>query len=99
MSVTPDEVRRIAELARLQPGEEDVERLTGELNAILGHMDALAEADTSGVEGGGEPLPAAFRDPDAPPDPLTEGGPGAAAPEWREGFFLVPRLPALEEGE
>lgn len=99
MSVTPDDVRRIADLARLQPGEEDVERLTGELNAILGHMDALEEADTSGVEGGGGALPAAFRDPEAPADVLAGGGPGAVAPDWREGFFLVPRLPALEEGE
>lgn len=99
MSVTPDEVRRIADLARLQPEEEDVERLTGELNAILVYMGALGEADTSGVEGEGEALPAAFRDPEAPPDVLAEGGPGGVAPDWREGFFLVPRLPALEEGE
>jgi aspartyl-tRNA(Asn)/glutamyl-tRNA(Gln) amidotransferase subunit C len=97
MSVTPDEVRRIADLARLQPGPEEVERLTGELNAILGYMDALAGADTAGVHEDGGALPPAVRDPGAPPDPLAGDGPAGIAPEWKEGFFLVPRLPALEE--
>jgi aspartyl-tRNA(Asn)/glutamyl-tRNA(Gln) amidotransferase subunit C len=97
MSVTPDEVRRIGELARLRPGAEEVERLTGELNAILEHVDALEEADISGVEARADGLPPAFRDPDAPPDPLEGGDPATIAPQWRDGFFLVPRLPGLEE--
>jgi aspartyl-tRNA(Asn)/glutamyl-tRNA(Gln) amidotransferase subunit C len=98
MSVTGDEVRRIAELARLAPDTAEVERLTRELNRILEHVDALREADVSGVqEGMGDGLPDAFRDPTAPPDPIPPDAPQGMAPGWREGFFLVPRLPALEE--
>lgn len=98
MSVSGDEVRRIAALARLRPDEAQVERLTGELNRILEHVDTLSEVDVSGVE---EPLrlperPVSFRDPALGPDPLEAGAPGEAAPDWRDGFFVVPRLPALE---
>lgn len=100
MSVSRDEVRRIAALARLRPDEATVERLTGELNRILEHVDALAEADVTGID---EPIrlpdaPVPFRDPDLEADPLEEGAPAAQAPDWREGYFAVPRLPGLEAG-
>ncbi len=50
MSLSLDEVRRIASLARLKlsPGEE--ERLAGELSAILGYVEELKGLDVSGVE-------------------------------------------------
>lgn len=99
MSVTPEEVRRIGELAHLRPDDEELDRLTGELNAILEYMATLAEAEVSPTEEDANGLPSSFRDPDAPPDPLHGGGPSALAPEWRDGFFLVPRLPGLEGGE
>jgi aspartyl-tRNA(Asn)/glutamyl-tRNA(Gln) amidotransferase subunit C len=105
MAVGNDEVRRIAALARLRLEDEDVDRLTGELNRILEHVRSLDEADTSGagapVRLPDEPVP--FRDPVLGPDELEAGAPGDRAPDWRDGFFVVPRLPALEaedgEGE
>jgi aspartyl-tRNA(Asn)/glutamyl-tRNA(Gln) amidotransferase subunit C len=98
VSVSRDEVRRIAALARIRLDEATAERLTSELNRILEHVDTLAEADVSGID---EPLrlpdaPVPFRDPDLRPDLLEEGAPAAQAPDWREGFFAVPRLPGLE---
>jgi aspartyl/glutamyl-tRNA(Asn/Gln) amidotransferase C subunit len=96
MSVTPEEVARIADLARLRPEPETVAQWTREMNAILAHMDALVEADVSGVVEEDALLPPAERDPSAQPDPLRAGGIAEIAPNWAEGFFLVPRLPALE---
>jgi len=96
MSVTPEEVARIAELARLRPEPETVAQWTREMNAILAHMDALGEADVQGVQEEDAHLPPVERDPAAEPDPLRAGGISGIAPQWREGFFLVPRLPALE---
>ena len=44
-------VKRAARLARpAGKGEEDAERMTGELNAILGFVEQLNEVDVSGVE-------------------------------------------------
>lgn len=49
MSITREEVRHIAKLARLQFDEEDEEQLANEMSRILEHMDKLNELDTTGV--------------------------------------------------
>jgi aspartyl-tRNA(Asn)/glutamyl-tRNA(Gln) amidotransferase subunit C len=49
MSITREEVRRIALLARLRLSDAEEERLTDELGHILEHMTALGRLDTSGV--------------------------------------------------
>jgi Asp-tRNA(Asn)/Glu-tRNA(Gln) amidotransferase C subunit len=108
MSVTEDEVRRIAALARIRLESEELERLRGELNGILNHVESLLEVDVSGVEAEGHLDAASDQEPPLPsgpgrsegvlpPDPLTPGAPGDQAPEWSEGFFLVTRLPGLDE--
>lgn len=99
MGVTEDDVRRIAALARLSPDPEDVKRLTTELNGILEHVRALERLDLAEVEVGRRATApeTRFRDPDLPPDDLAEGAPATLAPRWEEGFFAVPRLPALDE--
>ena len=50
MSVDLQTVKRVARLARIAVSEEDAERMTGELNAILGFVEQLNEVDVSGVE-------------------------------------------------
>ena len=50
MSVSVEDVKYIAELARLSFSNEEQERLAGELNAILAYMAKLEELDTSDVE-------------------------------------------------
>lgn len=101
MAVTPEEVRAVAELARLRLESEEVEGLTAQLNGILQHVDELQAADVS--EAGdvgrsdrataetGTPL----RDDEPGPDPLARP-PRALAPAWEHGFFTVPRLAALD---
>ncbi len=100
MSVSKDEVSRIAELARLRPDERAIERLTRELNGILDHIQVLESVELEEI-GGDEETSAAssgFRPREIEADRLGDRGPEGMAPAWREGFFLVPRLPALDQG-
>lgn len=99
MGVTEDDVRRIAALAHLRPDPEDVTRLTEELNGILDHVRALERLDLSDseVEEPDSTRTMRFRDPGLPPDALADGAPASIAPRWEDGFFAVPRLPALDE--
>ena len=49
MSVSVDEVQRIASLARLRFSEDEEKELAGQMSRILDHMEKLNELDTSGV--------------------------------------------------
>src|ERR1051326_7331591 len=48
--IKPEEVREIAALARLALGQDEVARMTQDLDAILGYVNALRELDTAAVE-------------------------------------------------
>lgn len=94
MSIDEDEVRHVARLARLELEEDEVGRLADELGRILDHFDELREAeldDVPGPDGDGGGLR-----PDVPSSDPMAAGPGRAAPDWRDGFFVVPRLPGME---
>jgi aspartyl-tRNA(Asn)/glutamyl-tRNA(Gln) amidotransferase subunit C len=73
MSLTPDEVRHIARLARLGLTNEDAERFQHQLSDILDYFERLAAVDTEGVPPTAYPLPLhnVMRDdePDAPAEP------------------------------
>ena len=96
--VSEDDVRALATLARLRPRGETIAQLTRELNRILGHVQALERVDLAGLEGEGALSldRAPFRGPGIRPDDLGPNAARGIAPEWRDGFFVVPRLPALE---
>jgi aspartyl-tRNA(Asn)/glutamyl-tRNA(Gln) amidotransferase subunit C len=102
MAVTRKDVQHIAELARLSVTDTEAEGLMLQLNDILSHMDALSAVDTagitpaSGVGSGGTPL----RQDSGSAVPL-QNPISSFAPEFQDGFFLVPRLSThetLEEG-
>jgi aspartyl-tRNA(Asn)/glutamyl-tRNA(Gln) amidotransferase subunit C len=93
MAIDRDEVRRIAELARLEVAPERLDRLAAELSAVLEYAGALGKLDLAGCE------PSSFAPADAPmredvPNGrrLTPGQALAAAPEAEDGFFLVPPI-------
>jgi aspartyl-tRNA(Asn)/glutamyl-tRNA(Gln) amidotransferase subunit C len=44
-----EQVLHVARLARLQLTDEEVERMAGELSAILGHIERISELDLEGV--------------------------------------------------
>ena len=50
MSVSHEQVRHIASLARIAMSEAELERLVPELNNILGWVEQLGEVNTDGVE-------------------------------------------------
>jgi aspartyl-tRNA(Asn)/glutamyl-tRNA(Gln) amidotransferase subunit C len=49
MAITRDDVRHVADLARLEFSDEEEERMTEELSQILDYAEKLEELDTSGV--------------------------------------------------
>ena len=92
MIVTTELVERLAYLSRLRLPMEEQERMTGELEQIIGYMDVLNKLDTSGVEPltHGFPLKNVLR-----PDEVVPSGDRAAllanAPVPDEEAFLVPK--------
>jgi aspartyl-tRNA(Asn)/glutamyl-tRNA(Gln) amidotransferase subunit C len=95
MSLSLDEVRRIARLARLKLSAEEELALAGQLSAILDHVAQLGELDVSGVE----PMTHALAAGDAAPlreDLLVPGLPPeqalANAPAREGTCFKVPRI-------
>jgi len=92
MSVTEDDVRRIARLARIAEPSDRLATLTGELNGILDWIEQLNEVDVEGVEPMTTPVkfPLPQRD-----DVISDGGVRdkvlANAPRTEEGFFVVPK--------
>jgi aspartyl-tRNA(Asn)/glutamyl-tRNA(Gln) amidotransferase subunit C len=92
VSVSDDDVRHVATLARLRFDEERVRALAGELNRILEHMDVLQRVDIRVASLDPEATPGLrFRDDVHNPIALHRDR-EAFAPSMRDGFFLVPRL-------
>jgi aspartyl-tRNA(Asn)/glutamyl-tRNA(Gln) amidotransferase subunit C len=89
MSVSRDDVRRIAALARIGVPEGRLDALVTELDGILAHMDVLAKVEAPGAARAVDPMPLA---PDEPPSVPLDRPREDFAPRTREGFFLVPRL-------
>ena len=93
MSVSPEQVRHIAKLARIAMSDEEIERLAPELNNILGWVEQLEEVDTDGVEPLATVIDQKMRLRD---DVVTEGDIRdeilANAPEAQHGFFAVPKV-------
>jgi aspartyl-tRNA(Asn)/glutamyl-tRNA(Gln) amidotransferase subunit C len=93
MSVDLQTVKRVAHLARIAVSEEDAERMTGELNAILGFVEQLNEVDVTGVEPMTSVTPMEMK---KRADIVTDGGKAgdivANAPASDENFFLVPKV-------
>jgi len=97
MTVTKDEVGKVADLANLRMEDDEAEGMTRDLNEILAFVEKLRELDVGDVPvrleaaGGATPLR---------PD-VVRPFPGAgeildSACERREDFFSVPRV--IEEG-
>ena len=93
MKISLDEVRRVAELARLELGPGEEESLTGQLNAILEYMGQLGELDTAGVEPTSHVLPLTnvMRD-DLARRCLPTAAALANAPDAEQGHFAVPKI-------
>jgi aspartyl-tRNA(Asn)/glutamyl-tRNA(Gln) amidotransferase subunit C len=93
MSLSPDEVRWIAHLARLELTSAELETTTRHLSAIVDYVNHLQQVNTDGVE----PLAHAldvhnvFRE-DEPAPSLPPDAALANAPDRRGDFFAVPAV-------
>ncbi len=92
MSVTKEDVRKVARLSRIAVEDGRLETLAGELNGILGWIDQLNEVDVEGVE----PMTSVVET--VMPmraDVVTDGDKVdeilANAPKRDDGFFVVPK--------
>jgi len=91
MAIQRDDVRRIAELARLEIPEDRIDRVAAELSAVLDFAGTLKKLDLEGCD------PSTFASPATPLredalDPRRLGAEKALeeAPDGEHGFFLVP---------
>lgn len=101
VTVTLEDVRRVAELANLELTAEEEPRMQRDLNAILGHVAQLAAVDTAGVpamaqvgavlreqvDAAGSELRA-----DAVRPSVDRAAVMASAPESDGRFFKVPKV-------
>lgn len=93
MALSPDEVRKVAKLSRLDLSDVDLAKMGDQLNRILDYVDSLKEVNTDGVEPLAHPLPLSnvFRD-DEPKKSLTPAEALANAPSRQGDYFGVPAV-------
>ena len=93
MSVDIDTVKRVAHLARIAVTEDEANRMTGELNVILGFVEQLGEVDVSGIDPMTSVIPMEMK---KRQDAVTDGAKAvdivANAPATEDHFFLVPKV-------
>ena len=93
MAVDAATVKKIGRLARIRIEEDDVVAYQGELNAILGFVEQLAEVDVTGVIPMTSVTPMVLR---RRHDKVTDGGYAdrivANAPFSEDNFFMVPKV-------
>ena len=93
MSLTADDVRKVAHLARLELSDAEVETMTRQLAAIVAYVDQLTQVPTDGVEPLAHALDVSnvFRaDEPAPSLPVDEAL--ANAPQRKGDFYRVPAV-------
>lgn len=93
MSLSIEEVRKVAALARLELSEGDLAHTAEQLNRILGYVDLLQQVNTDGVEPLAHPLPVqnVFRD-DEPTPSLSRDEALQNAPYRIGEYFGVPAV-------
>ena len=97
MALTPQDIGRIAHLARLELAPQESERMLTQLNDFFSIVEAMQAVDTSGVT----PLPhpaAVIQDvhlrlaADVASEPIQREANQRSAPAVERGLFLVPRV-------
>ena len=99
MSVSRDEVLRIAQLAELDVDEETLPELAEQMSRIIDYVAQLSAVPANGGVKVFVPGPDAIRfradEVNHAPPPLAFG-PAEFAPAFKEGFFVVPKLGQFE---
>jgi len=92
-SIDADMVRRVATLARLHVGEDEVQRYVDQLARMIDFVDLLNEVNIENVEPltHGLPVTNVLREDVARPS-LTSEQAMANAPQAQRGYFAVPKV-------
>ena len=97
MALTPSDVRRIAELARLDLGSDEQALMLEQLNSFFRIVEQMSAVETSGIEPLYTPLAAVqdahlrLRD-DAVTEVIDRSANQRSAPATRDGLYLVPKV-------
>ena len=93
MSLSIDEVRKVAQLARLELNDDELHNQTGRINSLIEQFEALQAVDVEGVEPTSHSIPLfnVFRE-DEVRRSLSREQVLANAPEARDECFVVPRI-------
>ncbi len=97
MSLTPHDIARIANLARLELQPDESERLRTQINGFFSIVEAMRAVDTAGVEPLAHPVAAIqdvalrLRD-DVASEPDQRDANQRSAPAVERGLFLVPKV-------
>lgn len=97
MSLTLEDIQRIAHLARLELAPEQGSRLRDQLNGFFSLVDQMNAVDTRGVEPLAHPT-AVMEDvalrlrPDVVSEPNAREANQQSAPAVERGLFLVPKV-------
>ena len=96
--ITPDLVRHLGVLARIQLSDEEVERLTGQLDVIVDNIAKVSQVATPDVPATSHPIPLenVFR-PDEVGDMLSLAQVLQNAPDEADGRFRVTAILGEEQ--
>ena len=93
MKIDQSQVRRVAQLGRLELTDEEVTQFSTQLSSIVEYIEKLNELDTENVEPLAHCLPVhnVLRD-DVPRPSLSNDAALANAPERADEYFKVPKI-------
>jgi len=93
MKISPEEVKHVADLARLEMTPEEVESMTRQLDGILSYVAKLNELDTEGVQPTTHAISIVnvFREDQVKPS-LDREDVLANAPQQDGASFVVPKV-------
>lgn len=97
MALTPQDIGRIANLARLELKQDESDRMLSHLNAFFAVVEQMRAVDTTGLEPLAHPV-AAFEDvalrlrPDIAGDYPSREDSQRSAPAVENGLYLVPKV-------
>jgi aspartyl-tRNA(Asn)/glutamyl-tRNA(Gln) amidotransferase subunit C len=98
MTIKRADIEKVAALARLELDDDELDALTRDCRSILEFFEAIRDVDVEGATPTGAlEHPAPARDDRVEHDRLERPA-AEMAPDWREGYFVLPRLPALDGG-
>jgi aspartyl-tRNA(Asn)/glutamyl-tRNA(Gln) amidotransferase subunit C len=97
MALSPAEIDRIAQLARLSLQPDDAQRMREQINGFFSIVEAMQAVDTTGIEPLAHPV-AAIEDialrlrEDVVSEPNNREANQQSAPAVERGLFLVPKV-------